>query len=209
MGDTVAHESCHMKTLLRSLLTAGLLCAVAVAAFIVHVRHAGGFSARAEPTHLEAGLAQTMLKLATPSGAHNRRNPIATTPVSVKQGMEHYADHCAQCHANNGSGQTMLGSGMYPKPPDMRLPATQHKTDGELFNAIENGIRLSGMPAFGSADGSTADESWRLVLFLRHLPALSAEEEQAMEHENPKSPSDLEEEQKEAAFLSGGAGAAK
>lgn len=197
------------KTLLMSLLAAVLLYGLGCAAFILHVRRAGGFSARAEPTRLEAELAGTMLKLAMPGAVRTRRNPVAPTPEAVRQGMEHYADHCAQCHANNGSGQTMLGAGMYPKPPDMRLAATQHKTDGELFNAIENGIRLSGMPAFGNADGSTANESWRLVLFLRHLPMLSAEEEQAMEHGNPKSPSEMEEEQKEAAFLNGGSDPAK
>ncbi len=116
--------------------------------------------------------------------------------------MDHYADHCAQCHANNGSGETMLGSGMYPKPPDMRLPATQNRTDGELFSAIENGIRLSGMPAFGGGPGSEA-QSWKLVIFLRHLPQLTPAEEQAMGRLNPKSPNDLKEEQDENDFLNG------
>lgn len=195
-----------MKTFLTSLLTAILLCALGAAAFGFHVRRAGGFSARSEPTRLEAMLAQAMLKLATPEAIRDRRNPFPATPEAVQEGMNHFADHCAQCHANNGSGQTMLGAGMYPKPPDMRLAGTQRKTDGELFNAIENGIRLSGMPAFGGADGSTEVESWKLVLFLRHLPALSTQEEQAMEHGNPKSPSEMEEERREADFLNGGVG---
>lgn len=194
-----------MKTFLMSLLTALLLCALAAGAFGLHVRRMAGFSARSNPTLLETTLARAMLKLGTPETVRDRKNPVPATPEAVQEGMDHFADHCAQCHANNGSGQTMLGAGMYPKPPDMRMAATQHKTDGELFNAIENGIRLSGMPAFGGTDGSTEAESWKLVIFLRHLPALSKQEDQAMEQENPKSPSEMEEEQREADFLNGGA----
>jgi mono/diheme cytochrome c family protein len=116
--------------------------------------------------------------------------------------MAHYADHCAICHGNDGSGDTMLGNGMYPRPPDMRLAATQGKTDGELFSIIENGIRLSGMPAFGG-NASGAADSWKLVLFLRHLPRLTPEELADMQALNPKGPDELEEEKREADFLNG------
>ena len=61
----------------------------------------------------------------------------------------HWADHCAVCHANNGSGDTMYGKTMYPRPPDMRQKDTQEMSDGELYYTIKNGVRLSGMPAFG------------------------------------------------------------
>lgn len=193
-----------MRLLLRSfLLLAGLL-ALGAAAFTWYLRHAhAGVSARAQPTAVETALANAMRSAATPAAVRNRVNPVATTPAALHAGLEHYADHCAVCHANNGSGQTSLGAGMYPKPPDMRLPATQKKSDGELFGYIENGIRLSGMPAFGGAGGRD-DESWQLVIFLRHLPQLTEAEEQAMQHLNPKSPSEVEEEKQEADFLSGG-----
>ena len=196
-----------MRLLFRSFLVLALLVALAAAAFTWFMRHAhAGVSARAQPTAAEAVLATAMRSAATPAAVRNRTNPLPATAAAMHEGMEHYADHCAQCHANNGSGATLLGAGMYPKPPDMRLAATQNKTDGELFGYIENGIRLSGMPAFGGA-GGTEDESWKLVLFLRHLPHLSAAEEQAMEHLNPKSPAEMEEEKKEADFLNGSPGA--
>lgn len=196
-----------MKLLLRSLLMLAVLVALAAATFTWYLRHAhAGVSARAQPSAVEAALATAMRSAATPASVRNRTNPLPATADAVHEGMEHYADHCAGCHANNGSGATMLGAGMYPKPPDMRLPATQRKTDGELFGSIENGIRLSGMPAFGGP-GGTEDESWKLVLFLRHLPHLSAAEEQAMEHLNPKSPAEMDEEKKEADFLNGSPGA--
>lgn len=192
-----------MKFFMTLLLGAVLACLLGAAAFTVYVRHAThGFSARAEPTRVEASLAGAMRHMATPNAVRDRINPVPASAVALHEGMEHFADHCAQCHANNGSGQTMLGAGMYPKPPDMRLALTQNKTDGELFGIIENGIRLSGMPAFGG-NGGTEDESWKLVLFLRHLPHLAPDEEQAMEHLNPKSPDELKEEKQEADFLNG------
>jgi hypothetical protein len=53
---------------------------------------------------------------------------------------------------------------MYPPAPDMRKERTQRMTDGELFYIIENGIRLSGMPAWGGSEPAGQD-SWKLVHF--------------------------------------------
>ncbi len=96
----------------------------------------------------------------------------------------------------------MVGDGLYPKPPDLRLPETQNLTDGELFWIIENGVRFTGMPAFstGGEHGGTLD-SWKLVHFIRHLPHLTAAERVEMERYNPKGPDDRAEEQKENEFL--------
>ena len=43
-----------------------------------------------------------------------------------------------------------MGRGLYPRAPDMRLAATQNLSDAELFYLIENGIRLTGMPGWGT-----------------------------------------------------------
>ena len=85
----------------------------------------------------------------------------------------------------------------------MRLPETQRQSDGELYYTIKNGVRLTGMPAFGDPGDQDAD-SWKLVCFIRHLPQLSAEEEQEMKKLNPKTPADLEEERQEEQFLNDG-----
>jgi mono/diheme cytochrome c family protein len=120
-----------------------------------------------------------------PSSTKNMKNPMVATPATQHEAMVHYADHFAVCHANNGKGQSMFGKGMYPKPPDLR-GETQTMSDGEIFYDIENGIRMSGMPAFGG-DG-TVDETWKLVSFIRHLPQLHPAEETEMESLNPKTP---------------------
>ena len=85
----------------------------------------------------------------------------------------------------------------------MRLSDTQRQTDGVLYYTIKNGVRLSGMPAFGEPGDADAD-SWKLVCFIRHLPRLSSEEEQQMKKLNPKTPDELEEERQEEEFLNGG-----
>jgi hypothetical protein len=96
----------------------------------------------------------------------------------------------------------MYGDGLNPPPPDMRLAATQDKSDAELYSIIKNGIRMSGMPAFGEP-GDDDLSTWKLVLFVRHLPSLTPEEERLMQKANPISPGELKEQQEEDDFLQG------
>jgi len=99
-----------------------------------------------------------------------------------------------------------MGHGLYPKPPDLRGPRTQKLSDGELFWIIENGVRFTGMPAFGGmGEHGNGEDSWKLVRFIRHLPQLTMEERMEMERYNPKGPDDRTEEQQEEDFLKGGA----
>lgn len=161
-----------------------------------------GFSTRTPPSGMEAMMANNMRDMAVPARYKSMKNPVAITPEALHEGLAHYADHCAVCHANNGSGESMLGRTMYPRPPNL-TGETQTMSDGEIYYPIENGIRLSGMPAFG--DGGDNDvESWKLVAFIRHLPKLTQDEEQEMERLNPKGPDEYEEEKQEEQFLNGG-----
>jgi mono/diheme cytochrome c family protein len=121
------------------------------------------------------------------------RNPRAVGRRGAGQGACHFADHCASCHGNDGRGQTTLGRNMYPKAPDMTLPETQRLSDGELFAIIENGVRLTGMPAWGSPGPEDDNETWELVHFIRHLPKITPEELDEMKELNPKTKKELEE----------------
>ncbi|MBI3476347.1 MAG: c-type cytochrome [Acidobacteria bacterium] len=182
----------------------GLLVLVAamlvIAAAISAVRR--GFSARDQPSALESYVARTARKLAVPSKAMREKNPFPPSPELVTEARAHFADHCAICHANNGSGNTEIGRNLYPKAPDMRLPQTQNLTDGELYYTIHNGIRLTGMPAWGTEEKD--DASWKLVHFIRHLPQLTPAEEREMEALNPKGPGEKQEEMQEEQFLNQG-----
>ncbi len=83
----------------------------------------------------------------------------------------------------------------------MRLPDTQNLTDGEIYYVIHNGIRLTGMPAWGTEEKD--EDSWKLVLFIHHLPQLTPGEEREMEALNSKGPAEKEEQQEEEQFLNG------
>jgi mono/diheme cytochrome c family protein len=184
-------------------LAAGLV-AVAAGLAVGYWYVAGrGFSAREQPTRIEEVIALQLRSLATPRGARDRTNPLPPDEAVVHAGLEHFADHCAICHGNDGSGKTTIGSGLYPKPPDLRAARTQNLSDGELFYIIENGVRLTGMPAFGE-QGTDPNDSWRLVAFIRHLPKLTPAELTQMEALNPKSAEELNEEKAEEEFLRGG-----
>jgi mono/diheme cytochrome c family protein len=184
------------------LLLAGLLGVGAVAAVLWIGSQ--GISARAEPGPIETALARTMRGFAIPRGERDRVNPVKPTPEVMAEGMAHYADHCAACHADDGSGRTALGEGLYPKPPDMRQAATQSLTDGELFYIIENGIRLTGMPAWSTGEQEGEDGTWHLVHFIRRLPALTEDEIEQIERLTPRSRAEIEQEIEEEKFLQGG-----
>jgi len=161
----------------------------------------GGVSARTAPTATEAMLARTMRRLAIPASARGLRNPLPLTPAALNDGRDHFADHCAGCHANDGSGKTDIGESLYPKAPDMREPRTQRLSDGEIFYIIKNGVLLTGMPAWGGErDG---DDNWKLVHFIRHLPRITPAEIEEMKRMNPISPHERQEQKEEEEFLEG------
>jgi len=179
-----------------------LTIAIAVAILSAWLIIGRGFSARQEPTAVEAFVARRVRSLATPRAAKESQNPVAASKEVLTDAMAHFADHCAFCHANDGSGDTPIGKGLYPKPPDLRKSETQELTDGELFYMIHNGIRLTGMPAFGE-EGKEDLDSWKLVHFIRHLPNITPEEIETMKSMNPKTPDELKEEEAIRRFLEG------
>jgi mono/diheme cytochrome c family protein len=192
-----------MRSLIRAIvLLLFLLAALAAAVGVPILRR--GISARDEPTWIEAAIARRMRHFAVPAAARARTSPVAATPEVLAEARAHFADHCATCHANDGSGSTDLGRGLYPRAPDMRLPATQSLSDGELFSIIEGGIRLTGMPAWSTGTPEGERQSWGLVAFIRRLPSLTPQEIAEMESLNPKSPAELQQEQDIEKFLNEG-----
>jgi mono/diheme cytochrome c family protein len=193
-----------MKNKIATGLLVLVIGALGLGVYVLHRMMERGFSTRTEPTQMEKALATTIRERSIPSRYKAMKNPVAAAPEVVHEGMEHWADHCATCHANSGSGDTMYGKTMYPRPPDMRKKDTQEMSDGELYYTIKNGVRLSGMPAFGDAGDDDMD-SWKLVSFIRHLPQLTPAEETEMQQLNPKSPDEIREEKQEEDFLKGDA----
>ena len=162
-----------------------------------------GLSARPQPGTIETFLAQRARGLITQFHSRNLENPLPVTRETLADGRAHFADHCASCHANDGSGNTEMGRNLYPKAPDMRADATQSLTDGQLFYIIENGVRLTGMPAWATGTKDGEEASWRLVHFIRRLPHITSEELEEMEAMNPRPPAEIRQEIEAERFLRG------
>ena len=173
--------------------------AIALAYFI-----GGGVSARPQPGGVETFVARTVRDMAIAWHAPDQQNPVPSTDQTVAEGRAHFADHCASCHANDGSGNTEMGRGLYPRAPDMRLATTQDLSDHQLFYIIENGIRLTGMPGWSTGTPEGEEDSWRLVHFIRRLPKVTPEEIEQMEALNPRSPEEIRQEIEAERFLQGG-----
>lgn len=173
---------------------------VAAALLVVQGR---GVSARPDPSGIETRAALFLRGWLTPPMYKGLRNPVTATADNFAVARQHFADHCASCHANDGSGNTEMGQSFYPKTPDMRLPRTQQLSDGEIFYFIENGVRLTGMPAWSTGTPEGEKASWELVHFIRRLPGLTPEDLAIMERFNPVSRDQIEEELKIEQFLEG------
>lgn len=154
-----------------------LLCAGALFYWFITTH---SFSARAKPYALEELIAENLRFLAYPPEAHTAKNPLRMTELELAEARDHYADHCAVCHNNNGDGKTMINDGLYPPAPDLRDEDTQEMSDGEIFYIIKNGIRFTGMPGWGGSD----DDNWKLVGFIRHLPQITSRELEFMREIN-------------------------
>lgn len=192
-----------MKRVLRRVAWTVAVLAIIAAGALFSVR-GRGISARPQPSWLETRTALLLRSWLIPPSYKGLPNPVSASPENVAAGRAHFADHCATCHANDGSGNTEMGRNFYPKAPDMRLPRTQGLSDGELFYIIENGVRLTGMPGWSTGTPEGEQSSWHLVHFIRHLPSVTAEELKDMERLNPRSGAEIEEAKRIEDFLNGG-----
>jgi mono/diheme cytochrome c family protein len=193
-----------MNRIVKVLAVVGALAILGgmVGAIVAWRMLASGMSARPTPSPLEERVALKLRKLAVSGRYKQMKNPVTTDAEFLRGAMEHWADHCATCHANDGSGKTPVGSNMYPRPPDMRASRTQGMSDGEIYYVINQGIRLTGMPAWGKP-GDDDRESWQLVAFIRTLPTLTAAQVEAMKAMNPVPARAVKAQQEEDEFLDG------
>jgi mono/diheme cytochrome c family protein len=161
-----------MRFLRDVVITVGLLAAGGAIVGFLFTRD--GLSARTPPPAIEKAIAQRIRWLSIPSNASRQVSPYAHDAGAWVAGGRLFQDHCAVCHDENGSGKSEIGRNTYPKAPDMRLTDTQGLGDGALYFVIANGVRYTAMPAW--AGEHTPDEIWKMVAFIRKLPAITPEE---------------------------------
>ncbi|HKW90219.1 MAG TPA: cytochrome c [Candidatus Acidoferrales bacterium] len=102
----------------------------------------------------------------------HRAAAIAGAPADAKaaaeEGDKYFGVDCSMCHGATGRKPTDNGRWMYPRAIDLGSAETQSYSDRELFWIVKNGIRLSGMPAFGKME--TDEHIWELVEYIRTMP---------------------------------------
>ena len=155
------------------------------------------------PLPFEERLARATWRFLVPREVRRTSNPVAATPDVLKDAQAHWADHCALCHDNDGSGDTPVGRRIYPRVPDLRSARMQALTDGELFYAIEHGIPWTAMPGWTTNTREGELQSWALVRFIRHLPSITPAELREMEGQNPRPPVNPQQEKEIDDFLKG------
>jgi plastocyanin len=146
------------------------LTVLGAAAVLYAVAGSRPFAADRAPGAVETAIARRLVVLSIPRSERDASNPFGGDQNAWRSAVDHFAEHCAVCHGADGHGASAIGSHMYPPVPDLASPAIQQFSDGALFSIIQNGVRWTGMPAFRSTDD--ADETWRLVSFIRRVPAL-------------------------------------
>ena len=131
-----------------------------------------GCTAGKQPSQGEADLANAAKDVTIPLEAGKKQNPMPDTVEVVSQGQEVFLGSCAQCHGADGRGNTDVGRNMTPPAMDLSSSHVQHWSDAELFWIVQNGVRLTGMPAWHSS--ISENDTWKLARFIHNLPRLDA-----------------------------------
>jgi mono/diheme cytochrome c family protein len=146
------------------------LTAVAISAMAVALLQ--GCTADQHPSQEETSLANAAKDVSIPLEAGKKKNPLPETDEVVSQGQEVFLGSCAQCHGADGRGDTNVGHNMAPPAMDLTSAHVQHWSDAELFWIVQNGVRLTGMPAWQSS--ISENDTWKLAHFIHNLPRLDA-----------------------------------
>jgi len=131
-------------------------------------------SATSKPTSMEERAGTWAWLQSAKKNAPKVKNPSMNDASTLDEGLDHYKENCVVCHGAPGVQSSEIGKGLNPPAPVLDTPVVQNLSDGELFWTIKNGIRMSGMPAFGPTHSD--EELWHIVSFVRHLPQLTDKE---------------------------------
>ncbi len=132
---------------------------------------AGLFDARASTAHgaIAAWATHTTMINSMKRTARGVQAPAAFTPAETIAGMHLYEQQCMMCHGGPGVPRAAWVQGMNPSPPFL-LDASRHWTRGQLFWVVKNGVKMTGMPAWGISEDD--GRIWDMVAFLEAMPQM-------------------------------------
>jgi mono/diheme cytochrome c family protein len=149
----------------------GVIVPPACAYFYIRLGYAPVATA-APPFPFERKLAHIALNARVGKEAPRNAAVPADEP-NLMAGAQLYREHCAVCHGLNGGAQTATAKGMFPRPPKlMEGTGVTDDPPGESYWKIANGIRLTGMPAYGASLSTT--QMWQIAQFVANADKLPA-----------------------------------
>jgi mono/diheme cytochrome c family protein len=160
-----------MKFFLVFLIIFGLLIA-AVAAFV----WSGSYNIAASVPHwkITHWFLEKVRERSITSHSKGITVPSLNNPKLVETGFKNYHEMCRLCHGAPGYSRTEIAKGLYPGPPELTKRDEERPSDAKVYWVIKNGIKMTGMPAFGPTHSE--DELLGIVAFLKRLPNLKPEE---------------------------------
>jgi mono/diheme cytochrome c family protein len=166
-----------MRMFPAALIGAGLAVLVAIGVWLAVV-YSGAYNVAASDPHSDAvrWTLDTTMRRSVQSRAGEVELPEEFPEDAIAQGARKYAEYCAHCHGAPGQEPAEWSRGMRPEPPHLTEAATEWSAE-EIRWIVENGIKMSGMPAFGTHE---AEEVLAITAFVQELPGLSAADYAAM-----------------------------
>lgn len=101
----------------------------------------------------------------TETGAPLSAFPVAVDRDLVLWGRQRFEIYCAVCHDRTGSGNGLVPTRGWVKPPSFHDPRILAFTPGELFQVASNGVRT--MP--GYAAQISEQDRWAIVAYVQVL----------------------------------------
>ncbi len=98
--------------------------------------------------------------------------PAVDESMLLEVGQRRFQESCRLCHGAPGLQREGFADGLYPNPPYLGSKDIQSMNDKEIFWVIKNGIKMTGMPAFGIRYKD--EELWGVVKIVRSLSSSSA-----------------------------------
>jgi hypothetical protein len=166
-----------MKALLRALLTIIISLVIAGILSLLYI-YSGAYNIAASVPHAPA--TEKLLNLIVDSSIENHAKSVSIPnnfkSIDFKEGFPSYDAMCVGCHGAPGIGRSEIGQGLYPMGPSLFKRASGDEDEdvlspSELFWIVKNGIKMTGMPAFGKTHSD--EKIWQIVPFLEALPNLS------------------------------------
>lgn len=170
-----------MKRIVLSLVLAlTVVVVIALGAIFTGIYNVAASTQEIAPTRW---LMRTTMEHSVSARAKNILVPSLADSALISIGFEHYNEMCVTCHGSPAGGRSEAGQGLNPPASDLGTSAKDW-TPSELYWIISNGIKMSGMPAFGPTH--EPKEVWAMVAFLKTMTDMDSTQYNAMKTASPE-----------------------